>query len=265
MYLPDNVLIVLYSIFGFAFGACIGSFADAAASRTVAEKKWWGAARSVCENCGRTLSFVDLIPVFSFLFLKAKCRTCGARIPARHFYVELLAGFLGAAFVWRWGVHPALFFSYAALLFLFFHALTDILCGYIYDSWAFAMAICAVILRFFFGGVPAVIDGALGCALGFGAIYLIVLLSKGGMGTGDAMLMLGTGALLGWKMTIFALYLGFMAGGVVVIPLLLLKKVSRKDIIPLGPFLVAGAIMSLFAGGPLLRLLGLLPSWPWNL
>lgn len=44
------------------------------------------------------------------------------------------------------------------------------------------------------------------------------------MGFGDAMLMMGIGAFLGWKMTVAALYFGFISGGVVVIPLLIMKK-----------------------------------------
>jgi len=263
--IEQNVfLFVLYLFLGFMAGASIASFADAAASRTVAEKKWWGDARSLCGACGRTLSLADLVPFFSFLWLRGCCRTCRTIIPARHFYIECVAGIFGAAFVWKWGVSPALLFSFVALLFLLFHAVTDFLCGYIYDAWVIAMAICAIVLRFLFGNVSAVFDGMLGAGLGFCVIYLIVLLSRGGMGSGDAMLMLGTGAMLGWKMTIVALYLGFLCGGVVVIPLLVMKKVSRKDILPLGPFLAFGALLSLFAAGPLLALFGLSQSWPWN-
>lgn len=260
---PTLFLISIF--FGFLFGASIGSFADAAASRTVADQKWWGFERSRCPSCRCELTAAELIPLLSYLFLRGRCRHCVAPIPRRHFMTELLAGLLGMLFVRRFGLTPALFFAFAALLFLLFHTLTDLLSGYIYDSWVWAMAACAVVLRLLFAGMDALIDGVLGAALGFAAIYLIVLLSRGGMGTGDAMLMLGTGALLGWRMTSIALYLGFMSGGVVVLPLLLLKKVSRKDIIPLGPFLATGAGFSLFLAGPLLHFVGLSISWPWNL
>ncbi len=60
---------------GFAAGAVIGSFINAAAMRTVAEKKWWGSERSVCDNCGRTLNAFDLIPIVSYLVLAGRCRT----------------------------------------------------------------------------------------------------------------------------------------------------------------------------------------------
>jgi len=80
---------------------------------------------------------------------------------------------------------------------------------------------------------------------------------------GDAMLMLGTGAILGWKMTILSLYIGFMAGGVIVIPLLALKKISRKDSVPLGPFLSAGVMLTIFIGQIIFQYFGFSQAWPW--
>jgi leader peptidase (prepilin peptidase)/N-methyltransferase len=264
MFAQTGIACATYTLIGFLFGACVGSFADAAAARTVAEEKWWGASRSRCDACGRTLSAFDLFPVVSYLYLKGRCRTCGAKIPPRHLYTELLSGALGALFVWRFGVSVARLFSFAALLFLLFHSLTDLESGYIYDAWAIAMAAVSLALRLALGGFGGAFDGLLGGALGFGVIYLIVLLSRGGIGSGYAMLMLGAGALLGWKFTALSLYLGFMAGGVVVIPLLLLKKVSRKDSVPLGPFLSAGAFLCLLFGNAVFEKLGFLPNWPWN-
>jgi leader peptidase (prepilin peptidase)/N-methyltransferase len=112
-----------------------------------------------------------------------------------------------------------------------------------------------------------VIDGALGAALGFGFISLIVLVSRGGMGWGDAVLMAGIGAAVGWRYCVFCLYAGFLIGGVVVLPMLILSKVKRKDAVPLGPFLAAGTAVTLFIGGRLVsffgRLIGGYAGWPW--
>ncbi|MCE5201497.1 MAG: prepilin peptidase [Synergistaceae bacterium] len=253
---------VIYVFLGFLLGACLGSFVNAAALRTVAEKKWWGNERSVCVHCGRVLAPLDLIPVVSFLMLHGRCRTCHRQIAPRYFITETGTGIMGAVLVWYCGSTPALFFSFAALVFLLFHTLTDLETGYIYDSWAIAMAVTGAILRIW-GGIPALIDGAAGAALGFGVIILIVILSRGGMGFGDAMLMLGTGALFGWKMTILCLYLGFLCGGLVVTPLLIMKKVSRKDSVPLGPFLAAGSMIAIFAARPVFQWLGFSLPWPW--
>ena len=114
------------------------------------------------------------------------------------------------------------------------------------------------------GGFSALIDGAMGAALGFLFIYSIVLLSRGGMGMGDAMMMLGVGALLGWKLTILSLYLGFMSSGAIVIPLLAAKKLSRKDAVALGPYLAAGCILAIFTGRFIFEYLGFSLGWPWS-
>ena len=259
-----EVLQTINIFFGFAAGAVLGSFINAAAMRTIAEKKWWGRERSVCDKCGIQINSFDLIPIISYIVLLGRCRTCRGIISPMHFISEFIGGVIGAFSVWYWGISAPLIFSFIALFFLLFHALTDIESGYIYDSWAIAMAVAAIIARIL-GGIPAIIDGTMGAAFGFLFIYAIVFLSGGGMGVGDAMLMLGIGALMGWKMTILSLYLGFMTSGVIVIPLLIAKKLNRKDAVPLGPYLAAGCVLAIFTGRFIFNFLGFSLGWPWSI
>ncbi|MEG1825100.1 MAG: prepilin peptidase [Cloacibacillus sp.] len=252
----------VYMAAGFFVGAALGSFANAAAMRTVAEKKWWGSERSVCDSCGRRLSACDLIPVVSYLVLQGRCRECRAPIPVRHFAAEALCGLLMAFFVWRFGFTWELVFAASSLVFLAFNTMTDLDCGYIYDSWAVAMAAAGLLLRAG-GGWSAVLDGALGAAAGAGVIGLIIIASRGRMGLGDAVLMLGIGAFMGFKLSLLSLYLGFLCGGLVVVPLLIAKKVTRKTAVPLGPFLCCGMLLAIFFGERLLYFMGFLTQWPW--
>jgi len=87
------------------------------------------------------------------------------------------------------------------------------------------------------------------------------------MGWGDALLMAGIGGAVGWKYCAFGIYLGFIVGGIVVIPLMIIKKLKRKDAVPLGPFLAVGCVFVLFAGSALVRrfaeIIGYNPGWPW--
>lgn len=254
----------IYIFLGFCLGAALGSFANAAAMRTAAEKKWWGRERSVCDSCGRVLSSCDLIPVISFIVLQGRCRSCRAPIPPRHFAAELAGGALEALFVWRFGLTPAVAFATLSLPFIIFHTLTDLETGYIYDSWAIAMAACGILARAA-GGWPGLLDGLFGALAGFGTIGAIIVASRGRMGLGDAVLMLGVGAFMGFKLTLLSLYLGFMCGGLVVIPLLLAKRVTRKTAVPLGPFLCAGMALSMLCGEKILPYLGHLAQWPWTM
>ena len=100
-------------------------------------------------------------------------------------------------------------------------------------------------------------------AAGFALMAAILIASRGKMGFGDAMLAMGIGAFMGLKMTILALYLGFLAGGITVLPLLIAKKVTRKTAVPFAPFLFAGMLAAMFFGKFILLLFGFSPSWPW--
>jgi leader peptidase (prepilin peptidase)/N-methyltransferase len=247
-------------------GACAGSFINAAAMRTVLDKKWWGNERSSCDSCGHVLGAPDLLPLVSFMALRGRCRYCAAPIKPRHFVAELISGIATAALFWRWGFSPALLMGALVLWLSLFNSLTDFDNGYIYDVWALSLGVIGLLIRIA-GGWGALLDGILGAALGFGFIAVIILVSRGGMGWGDALLMAGIGGAVGWKYCAFGMYLGFLAGGVVVVPMMLAKKLKRKDAVPLGPFLAVGCVGSLFAGSALVRhfgeFIGSNPGWPW--
>lgn len=261
--IPDVLAIPIMLI----LGASAGSFLNAAALRTLAQKKWWGNERSVCDKCGKQLQALDLIPVLSFVMLRGKCRYCKAAIEPVHFYAEVVSAVLTAALYYWWGFCVALPICLVVLWFSLFNSITDLKCGYIYDVWALAPGVIGMLLRIQ-GGSSALIDGLLGAALGFGVIAAIIIVSRGGMGWGDAMLMAGIGGALGWRYCAMGMYLGFLAGGVVVVPLVLAKKLKRKDAVPLGPFLAAGTILTLFVGNMIQSrlsiFLGESAGWPWG-
>ena len=246
-----------------AGGACVASFLETAAHRSVQGRPWWGTSRSVCESCGAVLGPRDLIPLLSALASRGRCRHCGAPIPLRHGISEAVLALVWGLLAWHFGplypLIPALTLSALAL----FHALTDLECGYIYDLPVVVTLALGLALRLP-GGVPALLDGVAGAAAGWGVLAAVILASRGGMGWGDALLMLGFGAFLGWKAALLALYGGFAVGGVWAVTLLLRGKAKRKDPIPLGPFLALGAVGALLLGNRVLDWFGFLPSWPWG-
>ena len=258
-----NITIAVLALAG---GACAGSFINAAAMRTIAEKKWWGLERSTCDSCNHILSTADLVPLLSYIALRGRCRYCGARIKPMHFAAEVISGALTAALFLRWGFSHALLMGVLVLWFSLFNSLTDFESGFIYDVWALSLGVIGLLLRIA-GGWQAVIDGVFGAALGFCFIALIILVSRGGMGWGDAFLMAGIGAAVGWKYCAFGMYMGFIIGGIIVVPLMVTKKLKRGDAVPLGPFLAIGCVLALFAGSALVRrfgeIIGYNPGWPW--
>ena len=251
-------------------GAAIGSFLNVVAHRSVAGRPWWGKERSVCEACGKALSATELIPIVSWFAQRGRCRGCNARVSPRYVVVELL-GAAGAGLVaWRWGVSWAYLLSMVGCFGIFINALTDYESGDVFDIFALAMGICGLIIRVA-GGWDALIDGLLGAAVGGGIFAFIILATRGGMGWGDASFMAGFGAVLGWKMTLFAFYSGIMAGGIGIAWLMLRGKVKwgRGDSVPLVPYLAAGGLFTLLFGPQAIQIIGMhfqlvfRAGWPW--
>ncbi len=253
---------ILFIIFNMIIGASMGSFLNVVATRTEKELPWWGKERSKCPDCEHQLGLADLIPVFSYLFLRGKCRYCGKHINIKYFLVEIAGAFIGGLLSWRWGMSTASLLALITAYGLLLNSMTDLYSGYIYDLFALSIGAAGLFIRIF-GGLTPFVDGCLGAASGFALIALIIILSRGGMGWGDASLMAGLGGALGLKMVSVALYLGFMSGGIIAIGLLLTGVVKRKDAIPLGPFLAAGGLFAMLVGPQILSRFGIMPGWPW--
>lgn len=160
----------------------------------------------------------------------------------------LIMGAVSYVTALHWTEWPQFGLALTALLFAQFHALTDLAEGYIYDWAVVVSVVAAFILRFALGARQVVFHVAIGASVGWIPLALIILITRGGMGWGDANMMGGIGALLGWRMTLLALYGGFIAGGVAALIMLLSGKAERQDSLPLAPFLALGVAFSLFWG-----------------
>ncbi len=97
--------------------------------------------------------------------------------------------------------------------------------------------------------LPAGIKNSIiGIFLGGGLLYLVALISRGGMGGGDIKLMAMVGAFLGWKAVLLTIFIGSLLGSIVGIFLMVFKGRGRKHPVPFGPFLSLGTIVSIFWG-----------------
>jgi leader peptidase (prepilin peptidase)/N-methyltransferase len=171
---------------------------------------------------------------------------------------------------WRWGIGAAYFLSMTGCFGILLNALTDYESGDVFDAFPLVMGVCGLVIRLW-GGSAALLDGFAGAAVGGGLFAAIIIVSRGGMGWGDASFMAGFGAVLGWKMTLLAFYAGIMTGGAGAIYLMLRGKVKwgRRDSFPLVPYLAGGGFMTLLYGPEMLYYVGLRfhhliqPGWPW--
>lgn len=169
----------------------------------------------------------------------------------------VVAAACGALAVWGRARFPdasELSILAAAFFALEFHALTDWLCGYIFDRAVWLSLLAGAALRFWRGEAPLALAGS---AAGAAPVAVALVLTRGAFGWGDATLMAGVGSLLGWKMALLTLYFAVLAGGGAALPLLLIGRVSRRDALPFAPFLLAGMILACLFGRSVLGRLGL--------
>ena len=234
--------IVIYA-FAAVFGACVFSFLNVLIYR-VPRKLNWVSGRSMCPQCEHALAPKDLVPVFSWLFLRGKCRYCGAPIRARYTAVELLGAVCALFCLCVWG--PTLAAGQNKTL-----VTTTAVLG------AFALVIGFVTPSVLPGAVfPAAdvtwLDRVIGVFAASVPLLLVALLT-GGFGGGDIKLMAALGLALGWKLTLLTLFGGIVLGGIYAICLLVSKRAGAKDAFAFGPFLCLCAIISSAYGNGLIH------------
>lgn len=257
---PEATLRLLWWMAGagvFLFGLCIGSFLNVVIYR-VPQKMSLLKPPSHCTNCQTRLGARDLIPVFSYLQLGGRCRTCKRPISPRYMLVELLTGALFFLCYWRmpnWmALLPALALTGVLIAAACIDAEHSIIPNGIVLFGAVAGALGSVLT-----GHPTPKDALLGALCGGGPLFLIdvltrLTLGKEGMGGGDVKLMAMAGLFLGMKPVLLALVLGVMLGGLTGAALLITKKVKRGGYFPFGPFLTAGVFLSQLFYSDIIRL-----------
>lgn len=245
------------------FGAVIGSFLNVCIYR-IPRKQSIIFPSSRCPSCNTPIRARDNIPILSYLFLFGRCRSCGNRISPRYPLVEALNVLLYAAVLWRYGI--GLDFVIYCLLLSALVVITFIdldfliipdritLVGIPLGLAAGCFILPDPFMRASSLGYKAAIMGALG---GFIFYFLMAELSirlfrKEGMGGGDIKLMAMIGGVMGWKTVILTTFAGSLLGSIVGTIVMVVKGKGRGTLIPFGPFLAMGAVISLLFGQEIL-------------
>ncbi|WKV08968.1 prepilin peptidase [Thermoanaerobacterium sp. CMT5567-10] len=244
-------MFILYLLI-FIFGTTIGSFLNVVIYR-LPRNESIVYPPSHCTKCKSELKPYDLVPVFSYIILKGRCRYCGDKISIRYPIVELTTGLIYFILFIYFGISIKSL-SYAFLVSLlivitFIDIEHKIIPNKIILIGLIAGAIFRV-LMFNYG----VWDYIVGFFLGGGVLLLISLLSGGGMGGGDIKLMALIGLFIGWKLTISTLFIAVLLGAVGGVLLIALKIKTRRDYIPFGPYISTACIISILYGYDLLNL-----------
>ncbi len=227
--------------------------------------------RSHCASCQHRLALKDLIPVFSYLRLRGRCRYCQVALPGRLFWVEIATGILFAFLYWHYGLSLELAVTalYCGLFIVLM--VIDLEHGLILNKVVYPSMIAALLISVFlppsrvaypspavtllfntFLPQPGIVQAAIGGGIGLGFLLSVVLISRGGMGWGDVKMAALIGMVTGYLIVV-ALFLAVMLGGLVAVALLLFKVKRRREGIPFAPFLSSAAIVTLLFGTGILN------------
>lgn len=242
---------IALAVLAFILGAVFGSFINCAAWRVV-HKESVLHGRSHCAECGHTLSALDLVPIFSWLFLGGKCRYCGKKISPRYLIVELVLGAVFTVTFLRLGLSWATLRAMGLTVMLMGLSLVDLDIQEIPDQFL----VCAIVwwLIFVFLMPEGVRDGMLGGILAAifigGGMLMITLgfdkvMKKETMGGGDIKLLFVVSLYLGALVGLMNLIISCIVG-------LAFVYFMRSNKIPFGPSISISTVICLLFGSAMI-------------
>jgi leader peptidase (prepilin peptidase)/N-methyltransferase len=194
---------------------------------------------SSCFACGTRIRAFDNVPVLSYVWLRGRCRACGAPFSARYPLVEALTAALAAGLWWAVVTrHPALdeiparlarfslYFAFVGVLVVL--GAIDLDTKRLPDVLTIPGAVGLFLAGFAVRDV-AWSERAIGAAAGYLFVRLIAdfyyyVLKREGLGLGDGKLLALIGAVLGWQALAPVIFLGSVLGTLVAVPVLLIRR-----------------------------------------
>lgn len=236
---------IIYIIFFFILGCVLGSFYNVVGFRLSTNGSLINPKNSYCPNCKKTLRWIDLIPILSFLFLKGKCRYCGKKISIFYPLVEFFTGALFAVSYYSFGFSYDLLISLLLVSYFSIVIVSDLNYYIIPDQVTFVIGILIIIVNVLkYGFVPSLNYLFYGIIM-FLFMYLVGLLGnflfkEEALGGGDIKLLF----VLGLTLPLMLSFIGIILATVLAFPISLYLVIRHKDkIIPFGPFLIAAFLL----------------------
>ncbi|HEX2240446.1 MAG TPA: prepilin peptidase [Actinomycetota bacterium] len=236
-------------------GLIFGSFASVVAHR-VPRHQPIVKGRSQCPHCDHTISAVENIPVISYLALRGRCRHCREPISPKYPLIELASGILFGASAHKFGL------SISAVVFAAFFWTLVVLTVIDLEHKLLPNRIVypAFVLGFIGLAVSGLVDSdwsrltdaVIGSLIFGGFLFTVAFIYPAGMGAGDFKLAFVLGLFLGYAggvgVVLAGMFLSFLAGGIVGLIVLAVRRGGRKTEVPFGPYLALGTTIAIFAG-----------------
>jgi leader peptidase (prepilin peptidase) / N-methyltransferase len=243
---PSALFTVVFAWLGLA----VGSFLNVCVHR-LPRRASIAYPPSACPNCGYRLRWYDNIPVISYAWLRGRCRSCRAPISIRYPIVELItmAMFLLHLYVFGLSILMVVRLAFACALIVLFaidlehHLLPNAIT---LPGIAVGVIVSAIV-------PPGIRDSVLGVLLGAGVLWAIGeayfrYSGQEGMGGGDVKMLAMVGAFLGWKLVLVTLVLSSVAGSIIGLLVIAIRRGGMKFALPYGTFLALGALVASIAG-----------------
>ena len=237
----------------FILGSIWGSFSNVCIHR-LPDNKSVSRGRSYCPSCKKQIRWYDNIPIFSYVFLKAKCRDCSAKINVKYLLVELICALSFVWFFYLFGLSLTTLLFFILSIFFIIIFFIDLKHFIIPNELTFPLMAIGLLKSFdpnlnqyLF---PNFLNSLIGGVAGYIIIWMIIFIykrlrNKEGMGLGDAKLLSAIGFWFGWISIPFILFFSSFIALVLAIPSLMNKSKNLSSQIPFGPYLILGCVLYL--------------------
>jgi leader peptidase (prepilin peptidase)/N-methyltransferase len=213
---------------------------------------------SACPHCGHVLRAWENIPLVSWLVLRGRCSQCGTRVSLRYPAIEIAGAICAAGALLAFGPSGKAVAAFALSAALIAASMIDLEHHLLPDAITLPLVWAGLLVNLAdtFTDLQSAVIGAVAGYLALWCVYWIFRLLRGieGMGHGDFKLLAALGAWLGWAALPQIIVISAVAGAVVGLAATLSGRMRFEEPLPFGPYLAAGAFVTLFAGTPLYRI-----------
>ncbi len=246
-------------------GAAVGSFLNVVVYRLPAGQSLIYPP-SRCPQCQHRLRLYENVPILGWFWLKGRCAHCRQPISMRYPVVETATGLLFLLVFWQFGFSALTIAGWLLLSWLLALSLIDLDTLTLPNSLTQSGLVLGLLFQFLLGGtsigwlggaITQLVSGVFGAVLGIWLVDGIILLGslalgQTAMGGGDGKLAAMIGAWLGWKLLLLTGLLACLIGAIAGITAISLGRLSRRQPMPFGPSLAAGAAISALWGQAIL-------------
>ncbi len=245
-------------LIAFIFGAMVGSFLNVCIARIPNDESIVNPP-SHCPKCKAAIAFSDNVPLFSYLWLRGRCRSCSETISPRYFIVELLMGLMAVALLYRFGLSYEFLVGFIFVAAMIVISVIDLDVRIVPD----VISLPGIVLGFFFSVVgyffvagtddiiPTPVSSVVGILAGGGFLLATAWIYEKitgveGMGGVDIKLLGMMGAFLGWPSVPVTLFIASVLGSIIGLLCMAITGAGRRLALPFAPFLCSGAVIHLF-------------------